>query len=368
MQQENPAEILERVLDGVAVVERPDSADARADAGVDAWLRVRGGERVALQLKWAGEGWPQDVRRTAGGTPKRWPSNLVLLARRLSPGAIEWLRERGANWADAAGQARIVGPGGLLVIREPALPPPRRSRSDSMRWSPSAVSIAETLLARPDEPLRAARLARESGWSTAQTAEVLGALDGQAWTAKRGSARGPAAFRELVDAGGLLAAWSGAVADQPHLTRLAHRAGEDAMTVLRTRLGPALSESVGWAASGWAGLELTAPYTTTVPALHVYVAGEDFVGRLSGAIERAGLREVDEGGLVTFWVTDHHVLRLAEDREGLPVVSAPRLYADLSSFGARGQDAADHVRAELIDPLHPEPSARGSDDNAGGAR
>jgi hypothetical protein len=34
-------------------------------------------------------------------------------------------------------------------------------------------------------------------------------------------------------------------------------------------------------------------------------------------------------------------------------VSAPRLLADLSSFGGRGGDAADHVKEELIDPLHP---------------
>jgi hypothetical protein len=34
------------------------------------------------------------------------------------------------------------------------------------------------------------------------------------------------------------------------------------------------------------------------------------------------------------------------------VVSPPRLYADLNAFGARGGDAADHVKAQLIDPLH----------------
>jgi len=33
-------------------------------------------------------------------------------------------------------------------------------------------------------------------------------------------------------------------------------------------------------------------------------------------------------------------------------VSAPRLFADLSSFGGRGGDAADQVKSELIDPLH----------------
>ena len=33
-------------------------------------------------------------------------------------------------------------------------------------------------------------------------------------------------------------------------------------------------------------------------------------------------------------------------------MSAPRLFADLSSFGGRGGDTADHVKEQLIDPLH----------------
>ena len=56
---------------------------------------------------------------------------------------------------------------------------------------------------------------------------------------------------------------------------------------------------------------------------------------------------------VIFWRADPRILHLAERKDEVPVVSAPRLYADLSSFQARGQDAADHVKALLIDPLHP---------------
>ena len=50
--------------------------------------------------------------------------------------------------------------------------------------------------------------------------------------------------------------------------------------------------------------------------------------------------------------------------EDIPVVSAPRLFADLSSFGGRDGDAADHVKAELIDPLHSGESI-GEDDASG---
>jgi Transcriptional regulator, AbiEi antitoxin, Type IV TA system len=344
-------QILASALDG-AVVE-PNESNARPDL----LIRTRDGHSIAIEVKWAGEGWPQDVRRAAANVPEHWPADVVLLAHQLSPGAIEWLRDRGANWADEGGQARILGPDGLIVIREPARLPREDRASRPFAWSPSAITIAEAILASEDQPLRATGLARRSGWSVPQAGNVLKAFDAQGWTIKRGTARGPRAHRRLVDSGAMLAAWSAAVADAPRATRIAHRATRDVMTLLREELAPALDGTATWAVSGWAGLELAAPFATTTPSLHIYVADDDFAGPLSSAIEAAGLREVDEGGRVTFWSADARVLELATRRGDVPVASSPRLYADLSAFGARGQDAADHVREQLIDPLHPKRTA-----------
>jgi hypothetical protein len=338
--------ILASVLEGATVEAAPGGRSA------DLVIRTRDGQEIEIEVKWAGEGWPQDVRRIAATVGERWPENAVLLARSLSPGAIEWLRERGANWADEAGRARIIGPGGLVVIRELAQPPDMRNLPHSFSWSKSALAIAEAILAREDRPLRVVELAGESDWSAAQAAKVLKAFDGQGWTAKHGASRGPASHRTLVDADGLLAAWSAAVGDFPRATRIAHRATKDVMALLRNDLVPALERRVGWAVSGWAGLELAAPFATTTPSLHIYIADTDFAAPLSDAIEEAGLREVDEGGRVTFWAADTRIFAFSRRVQDVPVVSAPRLFADLSSFGGRGGDAADHVKAELIDPLH----------------
>lgn len=350
--------ILASALEGARV------ESARSGTGADLVIRTRDGRAIAIEAKWAGEGWPQDVRRAAATVGERWPENVVLLARSLSPGAIEWLRDRGANWADEAGQARIIGPGGLVVIRELAKPPDKKSASRPFSWSKSAIAMAEAVLAREDRPLHVAELANESDWSDAQAAKVLKAFDDRGWTVKRGAARGPGAHRKLADADGMLAAWSAAVADSPRATRIAHRAAKDVMTLLRNDLGPALDRSAGWAASGWAGLELASPFATMTPSLHLYIADTDFAGPLSDTIEAAGLREVDEGGRVTFWAADSRLLKLARRIGDVPVVSAPRLFADLSSFGGRGGDAADHVKEQLIDPLHRERSAE--KDAAGG--
>jgi hypothetical protein len=359
MQAENRAgRILASTLDGATV-------QAASSSAVSAMLvQTRDGRQIAIDVKWAGEGWPDDVRRVARDVPLPWPQSVVVVARRLSPGAIEWLRERDANWADETGQARILGPDGLLVIREPAVRLADERSASAFTWSPSALSLAETILARGDEPLRAAQLARACGWSTPQTASVLKAFDAKEWTTKRGPARGPSAYRELINADAMLAAWSAAAAKQRNDVRIAHRATRDVMALLRGELGAALNRGVTWATSGWAGLELAAPFATTTPSLHVYVAEEDFAGPLSAAIEDGGLREVDEGGRVTFWRADKRIFKLVGIHRRLPVASPPRLYADLSSFGARGQDAADHVKNELINPLHPASQQRSGTDAA----
>jgi hypothetical protein len=64
---------------------------------------------------------------------------------------------------------------------------------------------------------------------------------------------------------------------------------------------------------------------------------------------------------VTFWAADARNFAFSRQFEDVPVVSAPRLFADLSSFGGRGGDAADHVKAELVDPLHQGGSTEGEE-------
>lgn len=349
MEAENRiGQILASVLDG-ATTEVPRVPSR----GADLVIRTRDGGQIELDVKWAGEGWPDDVRRATESVPHPWPQQVVVVARHLSTGAIDWLRERDANWADETGQARILGPAGLLVIRDSSTPSPPDAPRRAFSLPASGVSLAETVLSREDEPLRTAQLAELARWSIAQTSSVLKVFDERRWTIKRGAQRGPAAYRELIDANGMLSGLAVALAGRPRKLRMAHRATRDVMGLLRDELAPALDENVAWAASGWAGVELAAPFATTTPSLHIYVSDADFAGPLSFAMEQAGLRELDEGGRVSFWRAEPRILTLASKRQGLPVVSPPRLYADLSSLGARGQDVAEHLKRELIDPLHP---------------
>ena len=339
------AQILARALDGAAVTAAVDSQNG--SLAVD--LNVRE-QTFRLRAFWAGDGRPHEVRRATHGLPKPWPADAVLVARQLSAASRELLKELGANWADATGQANISGPG-LLVIRETRASEPLRRRD--FAWSPSTLDAAEALLAHSwPRGVRTGELARTTGWSPAQITDVLQAFDARGWTRKRGPQRGPSSHRVLDDPAGLLNAWTSVSAEADFERRFAHGVAEAPMDLLRGDVGASLNEHVRWAVTGWAATELIAPVMTEIPSLQLYVAEDDFYGPLTDAIRESGLREVDEGGSVEFWSARSGALALSEPRDDLLVASAPRVYADLIRLGGRGEDAAQHLQREVIAPLH----------------
>ncbi len=305
-----------------------------------------GGSEYRLEAIWVGQGWPSNLD-ALDDVPSPWPRRLVVAARRFSPGALERLSELDANWVDETGRAHIEGPDGFFVLREPLIEEKRPDRK--FRWSPSAEQIGEFLLTHAGDAVNAHEIAMQTGWSHAQISNVLRQFDAQSWTQKSGASRGRYARRRVAEPGALLEAWAEFAGGVERDRVLTHRVVRDPMTFLHDDLAPALAETFPWAASGWAGLELAAPFTTAVPVLHIYVAEAALVdGHLRGVMASLRLREVDEGARVEFWGAAPTVLALATEARGLPVVSPPRLYGDLLALGGRGEDAAAHIREELI--------------------
>ncbi|MHB1809373.1 MAG: hypothetical protein ACYCU0_08755 [Solirubrobacteraceae bacterium] len=333
---------LDRALGGLAVVETVETKDDVTQ------LLIRGSTRnFRLRALWAGAGWPADVDRAIRHLGAEWPPDLVVVARSLSAGSREMLERRGASWVDGGGDAHIVTRD-LLVVREAERRPGAEPRAFS--WSPSAVSIAEALLNRnsPDG-VRAIELATLTGWSTPQISQVLGAFDAEGWTTKWGPQRGPGASREVADGAGMLDAWAEAVSAVEPERRFAERIFDDPTRFLADELGPVLDNyGIGWAATGWAAAERLAPIATAVPALQVYVEERAVRGPLSLAMQDIPVREVDSGGRIEFRSADPHLLKLATRHDGIPLATAPRVFADLLALGGRGEDAAMHLREEVI--------------------
>ncbi|MFL6099237.1 MAG: hypothetical protein ACJ71T_04715 [Actinomycetales bacterium] len=182
--------------------------------------------------------------------------------------------------------------------------------------------------------------------SVAQVSKVLQAFDAQGWTSKSGSERGPGAERALLDAPGLLDAWSSWQSQRPTPSRAAQISWHDPYDFVATRLKQALPPD-SWCLSGWLAADLIAPYVTNPPSFTCYVDREIFRTRLEDAFTTAGLRNVKSGGRIAFVEAEPHVMSLAERGPGpddVPLADIPRIYADLRALGDRGAEAGAHLR------------------------
>lgn len=319
---------------------------------------VRYGDRsVRLWPIWAGEGFPQDVERALKEAPPADPAACrVVVARRLSSGSRLWLTARGLSWADEDGSAQIAAPSGLLVLRD-AMPRPDDEPSDSpVKWAAGSAAVAELILSEaigtPSDhaPIRsAAAVADTLGLSIPAISRALQQFDQQGWSEKRGSERGPAARRWLVDPGALLSSWAAWYSTRTPVVVETHGfiSSDDAW--LRGEVA-AHWPNGRWALTGLAALDRRAPFTTSVPTIDLYLDAHMFTdGRLlDGLLTSTGLRRVDRGARVRIIEADRYVLRLSQQRDDIPQVNDVRLYGDLLGSGVRGPEAADHLRSTMI--------------------
>lgn len=330
-----------------------DALDARIDTHPPSLrgplLRVHVGKHVYLLApRWAGEGFPEDVRRALDDVRReKAPSRelAVLAAHAMSPGGRRLAEEAGVGWTDELGNARIVTPPALAVVRERADRP--RARAAGSGWSTSAGAVAELLLTRRaahDEEIvpSVAEVAPWLDWSAAQVAKVLAYFDRQGWTAKEGSQRGPTARRRLVDPSGLLSAWAAWHRSRPQQSQGYSAQVRDPLDFVRDHVTGLLPDG-SWCVTGWLALEIKAPFATAVPAIDVYVEDSVFDHGAREAFGSKELRPVERGARVRFVRAERHVLTLAA-RSPVPTASPVRVYGDLLMAGSRGEHVAEHLR------------------------
>lgn len=347
MSEEKIGHALQEVLRQAFQERLPVRASIGRTGAVD--LSIDHGSRPERLIGHWVRGWPSDVRALLDAVGRPWPREHVVLAPRFSPGAIALLESAGANWGEATGRGRIRTSGGLAVsTADREFSATKLQDSGALIWSPARADIAEILLVQRMVP-RLEELKRLTGWSVPQISQTLRAFDRQGWTTRGGSARGVGATRELAGWEPLLESWAAYLTAAPRHGISAHATFRDPLSYIETTLARAWKD-LRWSASGWAGLQLTAPFVTSVPRLHLYVDAKQFHTALPLALGAAGLREVGEGARVEIWpAREAAFVGSADRRPGVRVVHGTRLYADLLALGDRGREAALHVREEVLD-------------------
>lgn len=303
---------------------------------------------VTLRGVSAGEGWPSDVREVLRDVGPKWPIDLVAVAPRFSPGAVRILLAAGANWADSAGEVRIVRPPlhiyGFTNSAQAleTLPPP-----SALKWNRSLTDITEWLLLHPGAQVGVTDVARATGWSPALVSRAVRTLQRHGWLKALGS--GPTLRRTMSNPGSVLEAWSAGIAARPPRRRQGHVLMPSPMSFIREEL-TGLLDRAPYALTGWAAASILAPYSGTIPSVQVYVESVSLAMLWQRWLDSPNppLRPVDEGANVILLEADPHLLRHAAEHRGMQLASPPRVYADLLPFGGRALDAAAHLREAAI--------------------
>ncbi len=291
-----------------------------------------------LRAQWLTEAWPSAIRQLL---KQRGHAPDLLVAEQLSTGTREELSKQGISWVDELGGAEIAI-GTLIVSRSGRAPEVKRIRG----WTPSAIAVAEALLCGTKATVAAIRGA--TGLSSGTCTNALRALTELGYLAAR-SPRGRASARSVVNADGLLAAYTtAATRSKPSPSVAVGVTWRDPIRGV-AELGTRWTRAgIDWAATGLVAAGVMAPLQTTIGSATVYLAAESIPELISFAT-KVDLVPVEGGRLSLAVFPANTSWRLVHEVEDIRVVSWPRVYVDLRGIGVRGEEAAEHLREVVRD-------------------
>jgi len=206
-------------------------------------------------------------------------------------------------------------------------------------FSPMASRIMRVLLVNPKQEWSILGLSKEAKTGYGHTYRVVKTL------LRMGLCRQTETNRVVVaNPGELLTRWAGYY-DFALLNKVnAYYSLEADLDGFTKRLSAVDEPHLRYALTLQAGVSLVTPYVRPVN-IHLYVDPE----KLSAWQELLGLQLTELGGNV-FLVEpyDEGVFYKVQRVRGINVVSSVQLYIDLYNYPARGREAAEHLRKEVI--------------------
>jgi hypothetical protein len=253
------------------------------------------------------------------------------------PTARAWLRERGLNWMDLAGNADIHATGLRIFVEGRANRYPTPGRPSTV-FSPKAARISRAMLNEVDRWWSQVELIAHTALSAGFVSKVVGRMvadellhrrEGDGWVRPRAPSL-------------LLDAWAQQYHFADHTVDRYHLAARSGPAALRT-----LAEGLTRAGTDWAATGLSAAWALTGHA--DFRLSSIYTRRPLADPESLGLRKVERGENV--WVIqprDEGVFDGVRTVNDVPCVSPVQLYLDLAAHPERSQEAAAHLRANLL--------------------
>lgn len=299
---------------------------------------------LTLVVEWKGSGEAAAVSRAA----EQVKQNASAVGRHaiplvavpfMGPVGRERCEEAGVAWLDLSGNARIFAQGIRVLISGKPNKFRRKGRPSSA-FAPKSSRIARWLLMHPHQPASQRELARETGMDEGYTSRIVAKLEQDNLVV-----RGEQGAIRPRDSGLLLDAWREAYSFWKHQVLRGHMPARSGVGLLR-QLAEGLRENkneyaatglaAAWLLTKFAGFRLVTIYVPEPPSA-------EFLSYL-------GFREEERGENVWLVVpNDEGVFHGAADRDGVACVHPIQAYLDLRDHPGRAKEAADHLRAELLD-------------------
>lgn len=262
----------------------------------------------------------------------------VLAAPYVSPASREICQENGVGFIDFTGNA-YLSVGGLEIDHRTDTKPKTEQRVLRSLFKPKAAAVLHTMLREPGHPWRISELAKQAGVSAGHASQVGQQLRQREW------AEQSEAGMWLSDPNALLDAWREEY-EPPSGERVqlySHLHGsalQDAVGTIMADGTDAVLLYASFSAADW-----IAPFART--GRTYFYADERGLARLQSDL---GLEGAAKGANIDILVPcEPDVLRTAMPlNSGLIVTSPVQTYLDLSIAGERGREAAEHLRAEVL--------------------
>lgn len=265
----------------------------------------------------------------------------VFIAPYLSEESIAVLREESLGYLDLAGNC-LLSFDSVFIERRGAPNPSVRRRALRELFAPKASRILRVLLKDPAQPWRVTDLAESAGVSLGQASNVRRALIDREWAVVD-----PSGIR-LKKPAAVLDAWRGEykapVFYETHYYTLLH--GEPLQNAIRAVFTDDSANQhvllASFSAARW-----LAPFAR-VPG-HFLYADMEGDALLKTALK---LESVPRGAnvIVTHPKDDGVFIDRQQLANGLWSTGPVQTYLDLAIAGDRGQEAADHLRREILEP------------------
>lgn len=319
------------------------SSDRTANQGFDRLASVttpRGERTLVIEAKPNGQ--PRFVRGAVAELAlyqSRTPNAYgIVVAPFISDDSAAIATEAGVGYVDLAGNCRISFDE-IYIRREGKSARPSEGRSLRTLYSPKAERVLRTLLLDPRRAWKVAELAVASDVSLGQASNVKKLLEDREWLTRTDDGL------RLADPGRLLSEWT--TEYDPRRSVQRDYFSLDLLGVIEQKIGEASNASAARVAL--TGFSAAARYAPVVryQKVSAYVDGD-----VDAVAKAAGLKPVTTGANVSLLLPyDAGVFAGASQvRDNNIVVSPVQAYLDLRQTKGRGEEAAEALLREAIEP------------------